>query len=126
MVKLTKRVVDAVVAEAKDYVLWDEELPGFGLRIFPTGKRSYLITYRSGGRSRRYTIGTHGIWTPEAATREAKMQLARVAPGEDRPEDQAELHTAMSMKQLRELYMQDLRDGLILAKVGRPQKKSTV
>ncbi|AMG72545.1 tyrosine-type recombinase/integrase [Sphingopyxis granuli] len=126
MVKLTKRVVDAVVAEAKDYVLWDEELPGFGLRIFPTGKRSYLIQYRSGGRSRRYTIGTHGIWTPEAARREAKMQLARVAQGEDPAEDRAELNKAMSMKELCELYMQDLRDGLILGKGGRPKKKSTV
>ncbi len=32
MVKLTKRVVDTAVAESKDYVLWDDELPGFGLR----------------------------------------------------------------------------------------------
>src|SRR3546814_5376835 len=64
----------------------------------PTGKRSYLIQYRSGGRSRRYTIGTHGIWTPEAARREARMQLARVAQGEDPAEDRAELNKAMSMK----------------------------
>lgn len=37
MVKLTKRVVDTALAEPKDYVLWDDELPGFGLRIFPSG-----------------------------------------------------------------------------------------
>lgn len=126
MVKLTKRVVDAAVAEPKDYVLWDDELPGFGLRIFPSGKRSYLIQYRSGGRSRRYTIGIHGVWTPETARREAKTQLGRVAQGEDPAEERAELNKAISMKDLCELYMQDLRDGLILGKGGRPKKKSTI
>lgn len=126
MVKLTKRVVDAAVAETKDYVLWDDELLGFGLRIFPTGKRSYLIQYRAGGRSRRYTIGIHGVWTPETARREAKSQLGRVAQGEDPAEERAELNKARSMKELCELYMQDLKDGLILGKGGRPKKQSTV
>lgn len=126
MVKLTKRVVDSAIAEAKDYVLWDDEIPGFGLRIFPTGKRSYLIQYRADGRSRRYTIGLHGVWTPETARREAKHQLGRVAQGEDPAEERAELHKAMSMKELCELYMGDLRNGLILGKGGRPKKKSTV
>src|SRR3546814_21194093 len=91
-------------------------------------KRSYLIQYRSGGRSSRYTIGTHGIWTPEAARREAKMQLARVAQGEDPAEDRAELNKAMSMKELCELYMKDLRDGLILGKgeIGRASCRERV
>lgn len=126
MVKLTKRIVDAAIAEMKDYVLWDDELPGFGLRIFPTGKRSYLIQYRTDGRSRRYTIGIHGIWTPETARREAKTQLGRIAQGEDPAEERAELNKSMSMKELCELYMDDLKNGLILGKGGRPKKKSTV
>lgn len=126
MVKLTKRVVDTAIAESKDYVLWDDELPGFGLRIFPTGKRSYLIQYRADGRSRRYTIGLHGVWTPETARREAKAQLGRVAQGGDPAEERAELNKAMSMKELCEHYMDDLRNGLILGKGGRPKKQSTV
>lgn len=126
MVKLTKRVVDTAIAESKDYVLWDDELPGFGLRIFPTGKRSYLIQYRADGRSRRYTIGLHGVWTPETARREAKAQLGRVAQGDDPAEERAELNKAMSMKELCERYMDDLKNGLILGKGGRPKKQSTV
>ncbi len=126
MVKLTKRVVDTAITESKDYVLWDDELPGFGLRIFPSGKRSYLIQYRAEGRSRRYTIGLHGVWTPETARREAKTQLGRVAQGDDPAEERAELNKAMSMKELCERYMDDLKDGLILGKGGRPKKRSTV
>ncbi|WP_226937291.1 Arm DNA-binding domain-containing protein [Pseudogemmobacter faecipullorum] len=82
MAKLTKRVVDAAESRRSDYVIWDDELPGFGLRVFTSGKRSYVIQYRQGGRSRRYTIGLHGIWTPELARQEAKVQLGRIARGE--------------------------------------------
>jgi hypothetical protein len=67
MAKLSKRIVDVAEARDKDYVIWDDELPGFGLRVFASGKRSYLIQYRSVGRSRRYTIGLHGVWTSELA-----------------------------------------------------------
>ncbi|GEC58367.1 hypothetical protein ABIF38_002591 [Bradyrhizobium japonicum] len=42
MVKITKRVVEAAEAQEKDYLIWDDELPGFGLRVFSSGKRSYL------------------------------------------------------------------------------------
>jgi hypothetical protein len=47
MTKISKRIVDAAEARDKDYVIWDDELPGFGLRVFASGKRSYLIQYRS-------------------------------------------------------------------------------
>lgn len=48
MTKLTKRVVDGAEAQAKDYFIWDDELLGFGLRVFKSGKRSCLIQYRLG------------------------------------------------------------------------------
>ena len=87
MGRITKRLVEAALAEAKDYFIWDDELPGFGIRIFASGKRSYIIQYRTQGRSRRLTIGMHGIWTPEMARREARIQLGRVAQGEDPQEE---------------------------------------
>jgi Arm DNA-binding domain len=61
-VKITKRVVEAAEARERDYVIWDDGLPGFGLRVFNSDKRSYVIQYRIRGRSRRYTIGLHGAW----------------------------------------------------------------
>jgi hypothetical protein len=83
MTKITKRLVDAAETRDKDYVIWDDELPGFGLQVFASGKRSYVIQYRAAGRSRRYTIGLHGGWTPETARQEAKVQFGRVAHGDN-------------------------------------------
>ncbi|MCG8361465.1 MAG: Arm DNA-binding domain-containing protein [Kiloniellales bacterium] len=83
MAKLTKRFVDAVEIRDKDYVVWDDDLPGFWLRVFASGKRSYVIQYRAAGRSRRYAIGRHGVWTPETARKEAMAQLDKVARGEN-------------------------------------------
>ena len=38
MSKLTKRVVDAAEVRAREYFIWDEDLPGFGLRVLPSGR----------------------------------------------------------------------------------------
>lgn len=126
MAKITKRTVDTVQSRDRDYVIWDDELPGFGLRVFASGKRSYVIQYRARGRSRRYTIGLHGVWTPETARRQAKAQLGRVAQG-DNPAEERELdRKALTMKQLCEEYVMDMQAGLILGKGGRPKKASTI
>ena len=126
MVKITKRVVEAAEAQEKDYLVWDDELAGFGLRVFSSGKRSYVIQYRTRGRSRRYTIGLHGAWTPETARKEAKVQLGRVAGGGDPVEDRQLDHKALTVKELCVRYLADLKAGLILGKGSRPKKASTM
>lgn len=126
MPKLTKRVVDASVAGEKDYFIWDSELPGFGLRVFASGKRSYLVQYRARGRTRRYTIGLHGVWTPETARQEAKAQLGRIAQGENPAEERQLDHKSITVKELCNNYIRDLEAGLILGKGGRPKKATTI
>lgn len=126
MPKITKKAVDAAIPNGRDYVIWDSELPGFGLRVFASGKRSYVLQYRSRGRSRRYTIGLHGVWTPETARLEAKAQLGRIARGDNPAEEKQLDHRALTVKQLCELYRNDLEAGLILGKGGRPKKASTI
>jgi integrase len=124
--KLTKRVVESAEVQAKDYVIWDDELPGFGLRVFKSGKRSYLIQYRSAGRSRRYSIGVHGVWTTELARKEAKIQLGRVAQGDNPAEERQLDNKAVTVKELCELYLKDFEAGLLLGKGGRPKKATTM
>lgn len=126
MPKLSKRVVDQSTIAQSDYFIWDDELPGFGLRVFTSGRRSYLVQYRAGGRTRRFTIGPHGVWTPETARREARILLGRIAGGEN-PAEEKQLDTkAITIKELCTRYLADCEAGLVPGKSGRPKKPSTL
>jgi Arm DNA-binding domain len=58
--RITKRVVDGLKPDGRDFVKWDSELTGFGARVRPSGAKSFVAVYRTGGRNsplRKVTIG---------------------------------------------------------------------
>lgn len=126
MAKISKRLVESAEIKPKDYVIWDDDLPGFGLRVFASGKRSYVIQYRAKGCSRRFTIGLHGIWTTETARREAKVQLGRIAQGDNPAEERQSDRQAITVKELCERYIEDMHAGLIQGKRGQPKRPATI
>lgn len=65
MPKITKRLVEAAKPQDKDYIICDDDLAGFAVRILPSGRRSYIVQYRIGNRYRRMSLGAHGVLTPE-------------------------------------------------------------
>lgn len=83
--RITKRAVDALLCPAgRDRTfLWDDALAGFGVAVFPTGKKVYVAQFRKDGRSRRVAIGEHGRLTPDEARSEAKKILGAVETGAD-------------------------------------------
>ncbi len=81
--KISKHSVENLSCERKDRFLWDTELPMFGCKITPKGRRVYLLQYRIKGRLRRYTIGTHGILTAKEARHIARNLLHEVVLGRD-------------------------------------------
>lgn len=83
MFRLTKRAVEGLEIQAGEYFVWDCRMRGFGLRIYPSGKKTYLVQYRVGRRTRRMTIGQHGVLTAEEARKEAQRLLGEVARGTD-------------------------------------------
>ncbi|WP_434053121.1 MAG: integrase arm-type DNA-binding domain-containing protein [Roseibium sp.] len=82
--RLTKRAVDAVHAGEKEIMLWDGDLRGFGVRVKPSGTKTYFIQYRnSRRRTRKFSIGQHGMLAPDEARKIARQLLAEVARGAD-------------------------------------------
>lgn len=106
MPKLTKRFVDLLQPLEKDRFEWDDELPGFGVRVKPTGVKSYVIQYRQEGQSRRLTLGRHGVLAPDEARKMARMQLGNVARGDDPARARQEARKAPMMQHLTDDYLE--------------------
>ncbi|RYC29339.1 DUF4102 domain-containing protein [Lichenibacterium minor] len=68
-------------------LIFDEDLPGFGLRIRAGGKRTWVAQYRIGTKQRRITLGTPETVEPDEARRRAKEALAKVSLGGDPQSD---------------------------------------
>ena len=81
--RLTKRTVDALVAEGRDSVFWDSELPGFGLRVYRTGRKVYCVQTRGPAGPKRVTLGRHGEISADTARRQAVLAIDRIKRGED-------------------------------------------
>jgi integrase len=88
MARLTKRTIDAATYTGENNarcVLWDDDPPGFGLRLFPSGKRSFVLSYRVNNRKRMMTIGAYGPLTLDQARKKARAELAKVETGNADP-----------------------------------------
>ena len=79
---LSKRAVDRLSVNGKDAVFWDRDLAGFGVRVYPSGKKVFVVQTRAFGRSKRVTLGTHGDITTEIARKDATAVIARIKKGQ--------------------------------------------
>jgi integrase len=126
MPKLTKRITDAAVPKAQEFFIWDSELRGFGLRVSPSGHRSFLVQYRARGRTRRVRIGPYGILTVDDARRKAWALLNGVQHGDDPAEARAIDRKAITLGDfIEKVYLPDTEKGLVTYR-GKPKKASTL
>ena len=80
---LSNRVVDRLSVEGKDVIYWDRDLPGFGVRVYRSGARVYLVQGRGRGGSKRIAVGRHGVISADEARRRGAMLLTRIKAGEE-------------------------------------------
>jgi hypothetical protein len=80
--KLNKRAIDRATYQGPgaDY-RWHTDLPGFGLRIYPSGRKSFVVTYRCRGRQRFFTLGRYGELTLHEAHTMALEALGEARRG---------------------------------------------
>ena len=83
MTRITKKAVDALSAREREYMLWDGDVKGFGVRVHPSGRKVYLVKYRHHGRVIKKTIGPHGTIPPAAARARAAEVITAARTGRD-------------------------------------------
>jgi integrase len=107
--QITKNVVDRLKPQASEFTIWDAKLPGFGVRVRPSGAKSYVVVYRVGaGRGapvRRFTVARIGKIAPEVARKRAKAILGAVAHGKDPAADKAMTRATLTVSELADRFM---------------------
>ena len=108
---LTRRTIEALKPGERPWIAWDAKLTGFGVRVQPTGTKSFIVNYRagSGGRTapnRRVVIGRADRMMPDQARRRARELLGRVAAGDDPGAERAEARGIPTLKEAFAEYLE--------------------
>lgn len=110
--KLTDRTVRAAQPEARRYILWDVDKKGFGLRVEPSGHKSFIVRYRANGggrnaprRQMRLKAAPGEVLTADGARRLANRILADVAHGKDPQTELSDKRKEMTVLRLCQLYL---------------------
>ena len=101
---LSKRTVDGLSAEGGDTVFWDRDVPGFGIRVYPSGRKIYVVQSRGPDGVKRVSLGRHGDLTPDRARRRAVATIGRIKRGEDAKP--APREAVLTVADLAERYME--------------------
>ena len=110
-VKLTKRKVDEAEVRPARYTVFDSEIRGFGLRIFPSGQKSWIFEYKvEGGRkaaTRRVTIGKTTDFSPDEARKIADTLRAQAKVGQDPQKAKSDSRQASTVKEVADAFLRE-------------------
>lgn len=107
MAKITKTFVDGCTPADKDRIEWDDDLKGFGIKVFATGTKSFVFDYRNPeGTKRRVTIGKlSDALTPDQARKRAIELYRQVLNGGDPMSEVRQRREAWTVDQLLDAYL---------------------
>ena len=80
--KLTNRIAADARPGPSEYTVWDRSLNHFGLRVYPSGVRSFIVQIRVNGRLRKFTLGRYPAISATEARRRGAELLARIWAGQ--------------------------------------------
>ena len=109
-IAIAKRTVDALEPTGKAWIAWDDKLIGFGVRVYPSGRKSYIVNYRAGdgGRkapNKRVMLGRCDRISADRARRMAHQVLGNVAGGGDPANERAEARDMPTLGQAFDEFM---------------------
>ena len=104
---ISRRTVEALPVGEREAVFWDHELSGFGVRVYPSGTKVYMVQTRSGGKSRRVTIGRHGVLSAEQARRKAAQVIASIKSGGEPARPQSWPDAGPTIAEVADRYLKE-------------------
>ncbi len=112
--KLTSRTLDTLAytktGNAADY-RWDDDPKGFGVRVYPSGRISFVLAYRNPvGRKRFLVLGAKGELTLTQARELARDKLAELRHGSDPQAEKSERRHELTFETFSERYIEFIKD----------------
>ena len=108
--RLSKRNIDQLQSGEERLTYWDDDLAGFGLRVEPSGNKTFFVRYRPGGGrnapKRFLTIGRYGKLTPDQARTEARKVLSAGELGLDPASERQQKRKEIKIADLCDLYLE--------------------
>lgn len=127
MAELSKSKLDALKPGVGAYILWDRgRLPGFGVKVLPTGRKVFFVDVRIANKTRRLTLGRYGPLTLDMARKIANDRLTEVAEGRDPTAEKRTLSDIPTVEKICDLYMEAAEAGLVSTRFKKPKKASTL
>jgi len=114
---LSKRTVERLEARQERYFVWDQSLKGLGIRVEPSGRKTFICRCRFKEARRQYLLGVFGTITAEQARAEARRILGAAALGTDAAAARYEYKRVLRFAELVEVF---------LAEYGPKLKPSTL
>jgi len=88
-------------------IYWDTQLPAFGVRVFATGLRTYVCSYRLHRHRRLGSLGRANLMSLDAARKKATRYLGLAAGNLDPQAEADALSTTIAVKDLIALYVEN-------------------
>jgi integrase len=107
MIKISKRTVDVLEPQDRDVDHYDEDLKGFGVRVRPSGRKTYFVMMRHKCVMQRFTIGSHGTVTAELARLKAKQIISDLAIDKNPTEVEDAVRNSVTVRSLGDRFIDE-------------------
>jgi integrase len=105
MIKISKSTVEALEPQDREVDHFDENLKGFGVSVRLSGRKTYFVMMRHRCVMRRFTIGSHGAVTAEAARLKAKQIISDLAIDKNPTEAEEAVRNSVTVRSLGERFI---------------------
>lgn len=107
-VNLTKRLIDSLKGDnPRGIIFFDIQVPGFGIKVYASGKKTFILRYGTRDHRKEKKIGEYGSLTLEDARKEAwQLRAVAIAGGDPAREEEEEELTDLTFSEWVDRYLE--------------------